>query len=343
MGKELLLKAYGGCCTETVPWVPYAGVHCGYLIGEKADVFLQDPELLAKGILYTAERYQADGIPLLFDLSLEAASLGCSIKWHPDNPPAVVSHPLECQSLQDAALKIPDANSGRWPVVVEAGKKIVAEKGDRALLGLCCGPLTLATHLRGVSLFTDLVKNKALARGILEFCSEACRASAAIYRQIGCEVIAIVDPVASQVHPQTFREFVTPYCRQAIEFIHSAGITSSFLTCGDATKVLEDICKMGVHSFSCDEQVNLTYARDLALKYGLAFSGSLKLTMSLTLGIIDPREDALVSLSAGGSTGFILAPGCNMPYNVPPENVDRVLEAIKWHKKYYTSYPLPAL
>ena len=49
--------------------VPYAGVHCAFLINEKADNYLKSPELLAKGVAYTAEKYHADGIPLIFDLS----------------------------------------------------------------------------------------------------------------------------------------------------------------------------------------------------------------------------------------------------------------------------------
>ena len=38
----------GGKMTPKPPWVPYAGVHCAFLINEPADKMLQDPELLAK-------------------------------------------------------------------------------------------------------------------------------------------------------------------------------------------------------------------------------------------------------------------------------------------------------
>ncbi len=64
MAKQLLIDAYRGKRTERAPWVPYAGVHAAYLIGEKADKFFQDPNLIAKGVLYAAERYKADGVPL---------------------------------------------------------------------------------------------------------------------------------------------------------------------------------------------------------------------------------------------------------------------------------------
>lgn len=309
MGKQLLIDAYRGKKTPKAPWLPYAGVHCAYLIGEKADVYLQDPDLIAKGVLFAAERYKADGIPLVFDLNIEGMSMGCEAKWYPDNPPAITGHPLADKTLAEANLKIPTAKDGRWPVIVEAGKKVMEQKGDVALLGLICGPLTLASHLRGVKIFTDVVKNPALAKEIMDFCAEVCAESARIYRDIGCEIIAIVDPVASQIKPGTFAEFVTPACQPAIDVIHEAGLTSSFFICGDATKVLEEVCKIGTHGFAIDEQLNMNYVREMAIKYGLGFGGNLKLTLAMSLGILSPREDAIVSLAAGGLTGFTFAPG----------------------------------
>ena len=309
MGMQTLLDAYQGKYTPIVPWVPYAGVHVAYMIGEKADVYAQDPDLIVKGVLYAAERYKADGIPLQFDLNIEGMSMGCEATWYPDNPPAITGHPLADKTLAEANLKIPTATDGRWPVVVEAGKKIMAQKGDWALLGLLCGPLTLASHLRGVKIFTDVIKNKPLAHEILEFCGKVCAESARIYRDIGCEIIGIVDPVASQIRPETFREFVTPNCQEAKQVIHDAGRISSLFICGDSTKVMEELCQVGTHSFAVDEQMNMNYIRELGVKYGQGFAGNLKLTLALSLGIIDPREDTIVSMAAGGNTGYTLAPG----------------------------------
>ena len=94
MAKQMLIDAYRGKMTPKAPWVPYAGVHCAFLIEEDADTMLKDPELLAKGVVEAAKRYKADGIPLLFDLSVEANSIGCDLKWWPDNVPSVQNHPL---------------------------------------------------------------------------------------------------------------------------------------------------------------------------------------------------------------------------------------------------------
>lgn len=311
MAKQMLIDAYRGKMTPKAPWVPYAGVHCAFLIEEQADTMLKDPELLAKGVVEAAKRYKADGIPLLFDLSVEANSIGCDLKWWPDNVPSVQNHPCSDKTPQDAGLQLPTKDSGRWPVIFEAARiaKPQLEELDCALMGLFCGPLTLASHLAGVRIFTDVYKNPAFAQEVTKFAGAVGALSAQFYAEMGCEIIACVDPVASQIKSETFKEFVTPNCQEAIKIIHDAGLTSSFFICGDCTRVMEDVCQIGTHGFAIDEQLNLNFVRDLARKHGVGFGGNLKLTLALSLGLISSREDAIVSLAAGGQHGYTFAPG----------------------------------
>ena len=311
MAKQKLIDAYRGKRTEDPPWVPYAGVHSAFLINEPADKVLKDPKLLAKAVVNAAKRYKADGIPLVFDLSVEANSLGCDLKWWPDNVPSVQTHPCSKNTPAQAGLKLPTKQSGRWPILFEAAKiaRPQLDDLDCVLMGLFCGPLTLASHLAGVRIFTDVYKNKAFAHEVIKFAGEVGAVAAGFYADMGCEIIAIVDPVASQIKSATFQEFVTPNSQAAIKVIHSKGMTSSFFICGDCTKVMEDVCTIGTHGFAIDEQLNMVYVRDMARKYNVGFGGNLKLTLALSLGLLSPREDAIVSLAAGGHVGYTFAPG----------------------------------
>lgn len=311
MAKQMLLDAYRGKRTPKAPWVPYAGVHCAFLINEPAEKMLKDPNLLAKGVVHTAKRYKADGIPLLFDLSVEANSIGCDLKWWPDNVPSVTNHPCSGKTPSEAGLTLPTKDSGRWPIIFEAARiaKPQLEELDCAMMGLFCGPLTLASHLAGVRIFTDVYKKKEFAHDVIKFAGQVGARAAQLYADMGCDIIAIVDPVASQIKSETFKEFVTPNCQEAIKTIHDAGKTSSFFICGDCTKVMEDVCTLGTHGFAIDEQLNLVFVRDMARKHGVGFGGNLKLTLALSLGLLSSREDAIVSLAAGGQHGFTFAPG----------------------------------
>jgi MtaA/CmuA family methyltransferase len=311
MAKQMLINATRGKPTEMPPWLPYAGVHCAALIEQPADTFLKDAALLAQGVANAAELYHADGIPLLFDLSVEAESIGCEATYWEDNVPSIMTHPCVDQTPAEAGLKIPSAADGRWPIIFEAAALVKPrlEALDCAMLGLLCGPLTLASHLAGPQIFTALIRRQEFAHAVLKFAAEVGAQAARFYADMGCDIIAIVDPVASQIRPQTFAEFVTPNCRPAIDVIHQAGLTSTFFICGNCSKVLEEVCKLPTHGFAIDEQMNLNFVRDMAYKYGKGFGGNLKLTTSLMLGLISPREDALISLATGGNRGYIFAPG----------------------------------
>ncbi|MGD8648444.1 MAG: uroporphyrinogen decarboxylase family protein [Desulfobacterales bacterium] len=311
MAKQMLIDATRGKPTEMPPWLPYAGVHCAALIDQPADTFIKDAGLLANGVVNAADLYHADGIPLLFDLSVEAESIGCKAAYYEDNVPSIITHPCVKKTPAEAGLKIPSKSDGRWPIIFEAAHlaKPRLEALDCAMLGLLCGPLTLASHLAGPQIFPALLKRKEFAQTVLEFAGKVGARSARFYAEMGCDIIAIVDPVASQIRPQVFAEFVTPNCRPAIDIIHGAGLTSSFFICGNCSKVLEEVCKVPTHGFAIDEQMNLNYVRDMAYKFGKGFGGNLKLTTSLMLGLISPREDALISLAIGGTKGYIFAPG----------------------------------
>jgi len=311
MAKQMLIDATRGKRTERAPWVPYAGVHCAYLIKEQADRYFKDSDLLARGIVQAAKTYHADGIPLMFDLSIEAESIGCVLEYWEDNVPSVSTHLCEKQTPEELGLGLFTKTSGRWPIIFEAAAKAKPQldEMDCAMLGLATGPLTLASHLAGVRIFTSVIKKKDFAHAILAYAGKLCAEASRFYAEMGCDIIAIVDPVASQIRPETFQEFVTPNCQEAVTAIHDAGKTSSFFICGDCTKVIEDVCKVGTHGFAIDEQLNMNFIRDVAMKYGKGFGGNLKLTLALSLGLLSPREDALISLAMGGSQGYTFAPG----------------------------------
>ena len=311
MAKQMLIDATRGKRTAKAPWVPYAGCNCAYLIKEKADRYFQDADLLAKGVVAAAKTYHADGIPLLFDLSVEAESVGCELEYWEDNVPSVRTHPCETKTPEELGLGMFDRSSGRWPIIFEAAAKVKPQLDelDCAMLGLATGPLTLASHLAGVRIFTAVKKKKEFAHAVIEYAGRLCTESVKFYAAMGCDIIAIVDPVSSQIRPETFQEFVTPNCQEAVKAIHDAGRTSTFFICGDCTKVIEEVCQVGTHGFAIDEQLNMNFIRDMAMKYAKGFGGNLKLTLALSLGLLSPREDALVSLAAGGTKGYTFAPG----------------------------------
>jgi len=334
-GRELVLAAFRREQTTRAPWVPFVGCHGGYLIGETAERYLKSGRLLADGLCKAVELYRPDGIPIIFDLQLEAEVLGCALHWADDAPPSVVSHPLDSingQKLADLPPFSPD--KGRYPEIGVALEIIRQDFGkDLALYGLICGPFTLALHLLGNEIFLEMYDNPAIVTGLLTYCSAIACQTADFYLQNGVDIVAVVDPMTSQISPEHFRQFVTPALNPVFDHIRAEGGLSSLFVCGDVDRNLECMCETNCDNVSVDEQISIPKLRDLAAKYAKSFGGNLKLTVALLMGSADDcRLEAIRNLDEGGDTGFILAPGCDIPFNVPPQNLQAVTEMV--HDEY---------
>ncbi len=331
-GKELLLEAIQGNPTERPAWVPFVGCHGGKLIDKTATEYLTSPELLEQGLRKAIELYRPDGLPIMFDLQVEAEILGCELRWADEVPPAVVSHPLVNGTIAD--LPEFSADKGRFPLVIEAMDKLVADLGDEvAFYGLICGPFTLALHLLGNDIFLQMFDDPEGVKAIINYCADIAIKSAQVYVDHGAAVIAAVDPMTSQISPEHFEEFVTPFVNRVFDAVREMGAFSSMFVCGDATRNLEVMCATHADNVSVDEQIPMDTLKGYCVPQGKSFGGNIRLTSVLLLGSEDDsRLEAIDIIERAQGDGFILAPGCDLPYNTPPANLVAVSAMV--HDEY---------
>lgn len=323
--KELVFAAIRNQETPRAPWVPFVGCHAAKLIGTDCETFFKNADFIVQGVQAANETYRPDGLPALFDLQLEAEAMGCELKWAATNPPSVVSHPLENgKTISD--LKVPTEKDGRFPIALDAMRRIAATVGkEKAIYGLVTGPFTLALHLMGTDIFYNMIDEPELVGELMDLCTEVAINTSRMYMDAGCDIIALVDPMVSQISPDNFVEFVTPYVTKVFDFIRSQNKLSSLFVCGNAKNNIEEMCKCHADGLSIDENIPLEFVRDMCRKYGISFGGNIKLTVTMLFGTpADNVNDAMNCMAIGGTKGYILAPGCDMPFDVPVENCKAV-------------------
>lgn len=328
-GKQLVENAFRLQEVERIPWVPFVGCHGGKIIGKTASDYLSLTDLIVQGISKAIEIYKPDGIPVMFDLQIEAEALGCELAWSEDNPPAVVSHVLT-EGKELSELKIPRPTDNRIPVAIEATKIIRSQYPDIALYGLITGPFTLALHLMGTDIFIKMMESPEEVMALMDFTQNVCIAMAGYYMDAGCDIIAVVDPMTSQIDPGSFEMFVHQPAQSIFDFIRSKGKLSSFFVCGHAQQNIEAMCATGPDNISIDENIPLDFVRDIALKNNISFGGNLKLTVVLLMGTPeDARREAIECMDLAGKKGFVLAPGCDLPGDTPSENLIAITELVR--------------
>lgn len=198
-----------------------------------------------------------------------------------------------------------------------------------AVYGLITGPFTLALHLMGTDIFYEMMDEPENVYKLMEFCEKVCINTAKMYIDAGVDIVAVVDPMVSQISPDNFEEFVSPYIEPIFSYIKSRDRLSSYFVCGNATRNIEPMCKCKPDGISIDENVDLAYAKDICTKYGVALGGNIKLTVTMLFGTpTDNINDAKNCMQIGGTKGFILSPGCDMPFDTPVDNVKAVASTV---------------
>lgn len=324
-GKELVRAALKFEEVERVPWVPFTGVHVAKLIGMDAESFLKDADAIVRGVTVSADRYMADGVCAVFDLQVEPEVLGCKLKWAKNNPPAVVSHVLE-EGLTIKDLPEFTKDKGRIPLCLDATKKIVDSVGKtKAVFALICGPFTLALHLAGQSFLTGMIENPSAAKELLDYCAGIAVKMSEWYLEVGVDAIAVVDPMTSQISPRHFKKYVTPCMDPIVSAIHDKGGLVTLFCCGNATKNIELMMQCAPDGIAFDEQVDLGMVRELAEKYHVCFEGNMALTTTLLFGSpVECVAEAKSRIEVGGNRGYILSPGCDLPFDTPFYNLEAI-------------------
>ena len=98
-----------------------------------------------------------------------------------------------------------------------------------ALYGLVCGPFTLASHLRGTNIFTDMYDDPDYVKRLLSFTAAVAKTYADYYIEAGMDIIGAVDPLISQISPDSFKEFMSEPYADFFTHVRSKGTFSSFL------------------------------------------------------------------------------------------------------------------
>ena len=329
--KDILFATLRHETTPRAPWVPFAGVHAGKLIGANATEMLTNEDTLVKALLEVNKLYKPDGQPVVFDLQLEAEVLGCELLWADYGPPSIKTHPLESTMTVPCDCTLPDETDGRLPMVLSAMRRMKAEVGETtALYGLICGPFTLASHLRGNDIFMDLYDDEDYVKELLAYCTECGKRMSSYYMEAGMDVIAVVDPLVSQISVNHFSEFLHEPFAELFSHIREKGAFSSFFVCGDATRNIEAMCKTAPDSISIDENVNIVAAKAVTDRYNIAIGGNIPLTSVMLHGTQQDNMKYVVDMQdqIAADRNFIVAPGCDMPYAVPVENAIGAAQAV---------------
>jgi uroporphyrinogen decarboxylase len=193
-------------------------------------------------------------------------------------------------------------------------------------------PFSTAAALRGTAMLArDLIRNPQLARLLIDKGAQLVEEFAGAVAEAG-GIPALVDPVAtgSILSRKAFEEFALPSNRRCLARIRSLGMPPILHICGRTSHVIDLMAESGAAVLSVD-QIDLVEAKAKAGDK-VCIMGNVRPAETLLGGTpADVRAEAERCLADCGDSprGFILASGCEVPIETPPENIHALIDVAR--------------
>jgi uroporphyrinogen decarboxylase len=287
-----------------LPWIDLVGVQAASVNRYGMRRILQDEELLFSSLLETNLKDHSDGQAACFDLSLLPEVLGCDLFWQDDGLPSVISHPL--MDTEEIPQFLPDGTEGRLPIAFAAISRLKQAVGEHtALVGFFCGPISLATHLRGEKLFSDMQENSDYVRRLMSYCTLVGVRMAELLAQAGCDVIGPEDPQMDRIFNVHYMLFCQEAYAELFWEIRKSGHHSVFSVKGEILRNLEMMCTSKPDCLIVDGGLDLVRIKGICEEYDVVVAA-----MGCSVQILDKID---------GAKNFLLSLGADTPCELKKE------------------------
>jgi len=205
--------------------------------------------------------------------------------------------------------------------------------GDQKIVeGWVEGPCGGGADLRGINtLMLDFYDDPPFVRDLFGFVVELAIRFGREQAKAGAGLIGIGDPAASLVGPRIYNEFVWPYQKKLVDGLHAAGARVRLHICGNTRRVLEGIGNLGADIVDIDSQVPLSEARQ-KMGPNQVLLGNLDPVRELRDGSPASVTAALAECHRQAGPRYIVAAGCEVTRDTPPENMRALARYAQTHQ-----------
>ncbi len=323
-GFERVTAMLEGDPVDRLPRMPITMMFAADQLGVSYGQYARDYRTLVDAQLLTAERFGFDYVSVISDPAREAADCGARIQYFDDQPPAIDETAALLADKQTlAGLPMPDpCGGGRMYDRVQAAARFREKvKGELAIEGWVEGPCAEAADLRGINqLMLDFFDDPSFVHDLFEFAVALGLRFAKAQVDAGVDFIGVGDAAASLVGPQIYEEFVFPYEQRLVDGLHAMGTKVRLHICGNTTRILSGMGKLGCDLVDLDSKVSLQKAREV-MGPTQVLAGNIDPVKTLRNGTPDTVAAAIAQCYAEAGPRYVIAAGCEVPRDTPPENV----------------------
>ncbi len=333
-GRERILATLDGQPADALPFMPITMMFAADHVGVKYLEYATDYRVQVDAQLRVAEDYDFDYVSVISDPACEAADCGASVKFFPDQPPALdEENALLADKGKLSTLKAPDPSSGgRMHNRLKALSLFKRRAGgDKSIEGWVEGPCAEAADLRGINaLMTDFYDDPGFVSGLFEFVLELELAFGKAQIAAGAELIGIGDAAASLVGPKFYEELVWPYETRLVDGLRASGARTRLHICGNTRSILAGMGRLGCDIVDLDSLAPVSQGRrEMGPRQVLL--GNIDPVRALRNGTPESVYDAVAECHREACNRFIVGAGCEVPRDTPAANLRAMARYAREH------------
>jgi uroporphyrinogen decarboxylase len=330
----LFKKALNENCRLVIPLIGFPGLN---ITGSTIKLAQQNYGEHFKVLKAIAETYKPDGIFPLMDLSVEANALGRYTIFPEQESATVIRNTFDVDNL-NSAKEINITFDTRLLGYVETLKLMRIGLPSNILRGAyVTGPYTLSALLMGADdAAMATVMNTDKLHTICQFMTEKILEYVRLLIASGAQILCILEPSAVMLGPEQFEQFSSHYVHQIIESCKFSGVSTIYHICGNTMHLVKKMAESGVDALSLDSPeigVDLpAVARQVS--QDIVIIGNINPVGAILNGNPeDVKNDVLHLLrNMEPYPNFVLSTGCDLPQEVPMENLNAFMETGRNYK-----------
>jgi uroporphyrinogen decarboxylase len=195
---------------------------------------------------------------------------------------------------------------------------------DAIVSAVIAGPWTIAMGLRGTTeLIMDAMDDPDYVHELMGFCTQSAINLTEELAEIGVGIGYSEAPAScSLISPEMYRDFVLPYHKKIVAYFQEKKVGVGLHICGNADPILEDMLSTKASNISIDSGTDFGKAVE-ASRGRSVLIGNVDTNLFMAEGKDEMRQAIQSCIDrAPKDSGWILAPGCEVPGAAPAEKID---------------------
>lgn len=326
---------------DRVPFMPFAQTFTAKFAGIPFSEYVSKAEAMAKGQLTAYNAFGWDAACFSSDVGIYAEALGAKIDFPFDDVPRIVEPILSHGKMYEDFKKldmVDPMKAGRLTETIKAIELVKKELGDEVpLIGWIEAPFQGAALLGGGDPFLlfYVLDHPDEFREILDWYADWGLEIAKAMYEAGADIIGAGETAGYFMSPSFFKEYILSPEKKLCDGIKKLGMHALIHCCGyvpQCVPFIKETNPGGAIQF--DYQVDLKWAKEV-LQNQVTIMGNLNYNKIVNAKPEKVYQDCAehIRIAAKGG-GYWLAFGCEIPRDLPPENIRAILRAAKTVGKY---------